>query len=100
MIPYDSEIIITYHEKREISVPFNARFCRKKNYAEICSQLRALGFINIVACAIRDLTTGWLIKDGSIEKVIIGDNSAFKKGAIYPYDVKILVKYHTFKKKN
>ena len=99
MIPYDSEIIIIYHEKREISIPFNARFCRKKNYADICSQLRALGFINIVACAIRDLTTGWLVKDGSIEKVIIGEDSTFKKGTICPYDVKILVKYHTFKKK-
>lgn len=99
MIPYDTEIIITYHEKKEISVPFNSRFCRKKNYAEIGNQLQELGFTNIHERAIRDLATGWIVKDGSIEKIIIGNDKSFKKNAIYVYDIEIVIEYHTFKNK-
>ena len=99
MIPYDAEIIITYHEKKEITVPFNSRFCRKKNYTEIGDQLLELGFTNIYERAIRDLTTGWIVKDGSIEKIVIGNDESFKKNAVYVYDTEIVIEYHTFKKK-
>lgn len=97
LIPYDTEIIITYHIKREISVPFSSRSCRKKNHMEIGAQLQKLGFTNIYAREIRDLTTGWIVKDGSIEKVIIGNNERFKKNTSYVYDIPIVIEYHTFK---
>jgi DNA-directed RNA polymerase subunit RPC12/RpoP len=99
MVPYDAEIIITYHEKKEIALPFNSRFCRKKNRTEIANQFRDLGFTNIYEYAIRDLTTGWLVKDGSIEKITIGKDESFKKKSVYTYDTKIAIEYHTFKKK-
>lgn len=99
MIPYDVEIIITYHEKKELAVPFSSRYCKKKNYTEIGDQLQDLGFTNIYERAIRDLSTGWIVKDGSIEKVVIGNEDSFKKGAIYAYDTEIVIEYHTFKKK-
>lgn len=98
MIPYDTEIVISYHEKKEIALPFNARYCRRKNFTEIGDQLQSLGFTEIYERPIKDLTTGWVVKDGSIEKVTVGGNDAFKKNAIYAYDTKIVIEYHTFKK--
>lgn len=34
----------------------------------------------------------------AIEKITIGDVYPFKKNSVFPYDVKITIEYHTFKK--
>ena len=99
MIPYDAEIVITYHTKKEIPLPFSARHCRKKNCQTIGDQLQELGFTEIYEQPIRDLKTGWLVKDGSIEKVTIAGNDSFKKNEIHVFDDEIVIEYHTFKKK-
>lgn len=97
-VPYDSEIIITYHEKKEIVIPFSERCLRKMNYVEAGDRLRQLGFTEIYEKPIRDLVTGWVKKDGTVEKVTIGGLNPFKKNSIFPYDVEIVIEYHTFKK--
>ena len=97
-IKYDTEIIITYHEKREIEVPFSSRLLHKKDHIEVFGLLKALGFTEVYELAIKDLTTGWIKRDGSVEKVTIGGNDSFKKNTIHQYDVKIVIEYHTFRK--
>lgn len=97
-VPYDSEIIITYHEKKEIVIPFSEHCLRKMNYVEAGDRLQQLGFTEIYEKPIRDLVTGWVKKDGTVEKVIIGGLNPFKKKSIFPYDVEIVIEYHTFKK--
>lgn len=99
LIPYDAEIIITYHEKKEITIPFSERSLRKMNYVEAGDRLQELGFTEIYEKPIRDLVTGWVKKDGTVEKVTVGGSSPFKKNGIFPYDVEIVIEYHTFKKK-
>lgn len=97
-IPYDIEIIITYHDKKQIAVPFSEHSLRKLNYVLAGAKLQELGFIEIYEKPIRDLITGWVKKDGTIEKITIGGVSPFKKGSIFEYDVEIIIEYHTFKK--
>lgn len=99
MIPYDAEIIITYHVKREITIPFSERELRKLNYVEAGDKLQNLGFTEIYERPIRDLVTGWIKKDGSVEKITIGNVYPFKKNSVFVYDTEILIEYHTFKKK-
>lgn len=97
-IPYNAEIIITYHDKKEITIPFSERNLRKINYVLAGDKLRELGFTEIYEKPIRDLTTGWVKKDGSVEKITIGEVYPFKKNSVFPYDVEITIEYHTFKK--
>lgn len=94
---YDTEIVITYHEKREIKVPFSAISLHKLNYDEVTLRLQNLGFTEVKIYPIKDLVTGWLIKDGSIERVSIAGNYNFKENSIHPYDSKIVIEFHTFK---
>lgn len=98
--PYDAQVIITIHQKKEITIPFSASSLRKLNFNEACSRLSALGFTEIYTTPIKDLVTGWITKDGSVEKVVIGSGNSetFKKNAVYKYDVSIIVHYHTFNK--
>lgn len=98
-VPYDSEIIITYHEKKEIVIPFTERSLRNMNYVEVGDKLQELGFTEIYERPLRDLVTGWVKKDGTVEKVTIGEIYPFKKNSVFEYDTKIVIEYHTFKKK-
>lgn len=98
LFPYDAEIVITYHDKCEIVIPFSERKLRKMGYSLARDTLLELGFTNINEKPIRDLTFGWMKKDGLIEKIVIGDDQFFKKDSVFPYDVKITIEYHTFKK--
>ncbi len=47
LIPYDAEIIITYHEKKEITIPFSERSLRKMNYVAAGDRFQFF-FLNIV----------------------------------------------------
>ena len=98
LIPYDAEIVITYHVKREITIPFSEKTLRKMNYVAAGDKLQELGFTEIYEHPLRDLVTGWVKKDGSVEKVTIGNVYPFKKNSIFEYDTKITIDYHTFKK--
>lgn len=99
LLPYDAEIVITYHEKKVITIPFSERSLHKMNYIEAEDRLQELGFTEIYEKPIRDLVTGWVKKDGAVEKITIGEDYPFKKNSVFPYDVEITIEYHTFKKK-
>lgn len=98
-IPYDAEIVISYHDKREITVPFSERSFRNMNYVLAGDKLQELGFTEIYKKPIPDLTTGWIRKNGAVEKIVIDDVYPFKKNSIFAYDAEIIIEYHTFKKK-
>ena len=91
------EVIINYHAKLKIQVPFNARQCKKSNYLKVGDELQRMGFSEIYERPIRDLTTGWIKPDGSIERITIAGNSDFKKNDVFTYDEKIVIEYHTYK---
>ena len=97
MIPYDAEIIITYHLKKEIVIPYSSHQVIKKNYNDVIQDLYSLGFTEVSADKICDLITGWIVKDGSVQQISINEKTSFKKDSIFDYDAKIVVKYHTFK---
>lgn len=99
LLPYDAEIIITYHAKREIVMPFSERKLRKMSYMTAGNQFEELGFTEIYEKPIRDLVTGWVKRAGSVERITIGDANSFKKNSVFPYDVRITIEYHTFKEK-
>lgn len=91
------EVIINYHAKLEISIPYGARQYKNSNYLEVGDELQQMGFSEIYERPIRDLTTGWIKPDGSIERITIAGNADFKKNDVFAYDEKIVIEYHTFK---
>ena len=98
-ISYDAEIVIEYHMKRKITIPFGAKTLRKTDHTEVADQFRKLGFIEIYEFPMYDLLTGWIMKDGSVEKVTIDGIASFRKNSVFTFDKRIEITYHTFKKK-
>ena len=97
-IAYDVEVIITYHEKKEITIPFSARSLYKKNHVEVVNFLHDLGFTEISEHPLEDLLTGWIKKEGSVQSITVAAGSTLQKNTAYKYDVQITVAYHSFKK--
>ena len=97
-IPYDEEIIITYHKKKRITIPFSRQSMIRKNYVFVGDKFQELGFTKIYERPIKDLLTGWITKNGSVEKIYIANSDSFKKKSSYEYDVEIVIEYHTFQK--
>ena len=89
-------IVINYHTLRQISPSMSAKDAKGGNYEEIARQLESDGFVNIRYEVIEDLVTGWLVKDGQVEEVIINDEKDFKADSAYRQDVDVVIRYHTF----
>lgn len=68
-----------------------------KQYSDIIAYLSQQGFTNIKTEKIADLITGWITKDGSIEKVTIDGITDFNEKSAFKVDAEVIVYYHTFK---
>lgn len=98
MFPYNAQITILYHAKREIAFPFSPKQSCKMTCEHLVKELRGLGYTEICTKKIDDLITGWIHKNGSIEYVLVNGKSKYRAGDMFNYDVEIVIAYHTFKK--
>lgn len=80
----------------KIALPASSSSMSGKDYLDVEKMLRSAGFTNIELEANEDLVTGWITKDGSVEKVSVEGNTAFSNGERYFSDANIVITYHTF----
>lgn len=99
MVPYDAEILISYHVKKEFAFPYPMRLMIKKNYEELARELLEIGFTEIYTLPLNDLKTGWIKKEFSVQNVVIAGVDSIKKGMILEHDRKITIQYHSFANK-
>lgn len=97
--PYDARVELIYHVVKSIPVPVSAKDGRKMLCDELVSTLEEAGFVNITTEADRDLITGWITKEGSVEEISIGGDTKFFQNASFRPDVEIVITYHAFKEK-
>lgn len=95
----DVSVIITYHDKKEIAMPHQLNHFKRRNYIVVGDELQDMGFSNIYERKIKDLVTGWITKDGSVEQILVklgNEEVPMQKDRLYEYDVEIIILYHTF----
>lgn len=99
IFPENVEVIVTYHLKKQISIPYAMIYFKYKNYIDVGDQLEEMGFSNIYERKIKDLKMGWIIKDGSVEEILVNTDEGekpFKRNEPYEFDVEIVITYHTY----
>lgn len=99
MVPYDAEIIVTYHMKREFAFPYFSRQMVKRDFGELAQELLNVGFTEVYTLPLNDLKTGWIKKDRTVQQVVVSGKESIKKGSILEHDVKMTIQYHSFGKK-
>lgn len=71
-----------------------------ENYQSVIKEFEELGFTTIETVILDDLITGWLTKDGEIEKVEINGEADFGANESFQKDDKVVITYHTFPEEN
>ena len=97
MVPYDAEIVITFHVKKEFEFPYSARQMIKRDFDQLASELVDIGFTEVYTLPLKDLTTGWIKKERAVQQVLIEGIDTIKKGMPVEHDNKITIQYHSFK---
>lgn len=97
MVPYDAELIIAFHVKKEFSFPYSARQMVKRDFDELANELVDIGFTEVYTLPLKDLTTGWVKKERAVQQVLIEGIDYIKKGMLIEHDKKITIQYHSFK---
>lgn len=95
----NAQVYITYHAKKQISIPNVMSYFKNKNYVLVGDQLQSMGFTNIYERKLGDLVTGWITKVGSVEQILIvvdGDEIPYARNHLYDLDVEIIITYHSF----
>ena len=97
MVPYDAEIVITFHVKKEFEFPYSARQMIKRDFDQLASELVDIGFTEVYTLPLKDLTTGWIKKERAVQQVLIEGIDTIKKGMPVEHDKKITIQYHSFR---
>ena len=97
MVPYDAEIVITFHVKKEFEFPYSAHQMIKRDFDQLASELVDIGFTEVYTLPLKDLTTGWIKKERAVQQVLIEGIDTIKKGMPVEHDKKITIQYHSFK---
>ena len=96
--PFNAKINIVYHLLKTSFPPLTSRNAKRMDIDDVVWEFDNAGFKNIYREAIPDLTKGWLIKEDSVERVMIDGRTDFKKRERFRLDARIVISYHTFKK--
>lgn len=95
-VPYDAEIIITFHPKKEFAFPYSKRMMLNMGYKTLANELVDIGFTQIYASRLEDLKTGFLKRENSVSDVVIDGIETIRSGMMLEYDREINIQYHAF----
>ena len=91
-----SMIIMTGCHSGQVKITSNPDDYEGRMYEEVEKELKDQGFKNVKTAKIEDLITGWLTKDGEVDKVTIDGKDSYKSGEWIDKDAKVIIFYHTF----
>ena len=91
-------LVLTGCGSSGIKVPAGAKDYVGRNYDEVVSELRGLGFSVFEDTVVDDLTSTGSMRDGSIEMIAIDGNAAFSAEDSFDPKACVAIKYHIIKK--
>lgn len=95
-VPYDAEIIITYHAKKDFAFPYSKRTMIGMGYKTLANELVDIGFTQIYVSRLEDLKTGFFKRENAVSDVVIDGIETIKSGMMLEYDREINIQYHAF----
>jgi len=82
----------------EAKTPYSSNDQKGKNYQDVIEAFKSEGFTNVKIEEVDDLITGWIVKEGDVESVLVDGYKDYKVNAWYPNDAEVIVTYHVFPK--
>lgn len=92
--PYDCPIVINYHEKARLELPFSSSELKKMTIDEVEKALKDVGFSNITATAVPLPAIRLLKKPGRIESFKVKDSGLIAEKQTAEFDDPIVITYY------
>lgn len=83
----------------EAKTPSGSGAMKGRQYQEVVEDFEEKGFTNIQLDKLEDLVTGWMTKDGEVEKVSVGGDEDYSPDKWVVNDAAVIITYHTFPEK-
>ena len=80
----------------EAKNPSGSSIMKGQNYNAVADDFKKNGFTNIKFEKIEDLITGWLTKEGEVEKVSVGGDENYSPDKWVAADTEVIIFYHAF----
>lgn len=80
----------------EAKTPSGSSAMKGRDHESVVEAFEEKGFTNIKLETIDDLITGWLTKEGEVEKVTVGGDEKYSPNKWIPADTEIIIYYHIF----
>lgn len=87
---------IVVHAVIKVNPPYTSSGAKRKTVDDIVNAFSSAGFENIERCPIYDLKKGWIVKNGSVEYILINGSKDFKRSNKVKVSDKVSVYFHTF----
>ncbi|MCQ2509685.1 MAG: hypothetical protein MJ116_04410 [Lachnospiraceae bacterium] len=95
LFPYDCPIVINYHEKARLEIPFSASELKKMTIEEVEKALTDVGFSNITKTAVQLSGLNFLKKPGRIESFKVHGFGLTLEHQTAEFDEPIEITYYT-----
>ena len=92
------KIAIKYYVS-PIAIGVESTHFEKQQYSDAVAYFESLGFTNVTTSPLKDLVTGWISKENTVESITINGQSNFSSSDEFMPDAKIKIYYHSFKNK-
>lgn len=83
----------------EAKIPAASSALSGIDYEDAIRKFEKSGFTNIQTKRLDDLITGWMTKEGEVERVSIGGDTEFSADTWVPADIEVVITYHAFPEK-
>lgn len=81
----------------KVEIGCDYKSLKNKDYNDVVEILEGYGFTDVDAIAQKDLVTGWINKENTVDYVSIDGDDKFEKGEMFDKDAVVKVYYHSFK---
>lgn len=94
-VHFDAEIMIEYHMKRKMILPYSSKVASQKTIDIVQKDLQQLGFTNIYTREINDLPKGRYFKNNYVQNIFVNGDSNYDVTEAFSYDIALLITYYS-----
>lgn len=95
---FNAPVVIEYRLLKEEYMPSTSKEFKGKNYKKVKKKLQEAGFKKVKVIYKKDLITGWIKKENTVDSVSVNDDFKYDTDTSYRIDADIKIYVHSFKK--
>lgn len=98
-LKFSAPVVIEYRLLKEECMPSTSKEFKGMNYKKVKKKLQDAGFKKVKVIYKKDLITGWIKKENTVDSVSVNDDFKYDTDTSYRIDADIKIYVHSFNNK-